>query len=53
MPPHKEGSVVGEYLGRTSDIVDGKTYIVITKNSGMSYKIVQKENLALWLIQII
>jgi hypothetical protein len=53
MPPHKESSfVVGEYLERTSDIVDGKTYIVITKNSGMSYKIVQK-NLALWLIQII
>jgi hypothetical protein len=25
MPPHKEGSfVVGEYLERTSDIVDGK-----------------------------
>lgn len=44
MPPHKEGSfVVGEYLERTSDIVDGKTYIVITKNSGMSYKRLYKK----------
>jgi hypothetical protein len=45
--------VVGEYLERTSDIVDGKTYIVITKNSGMSYKDCTKGELALWLIQII
>jgi len=39
MPPHKEGSfVVGEYVERIGDIVDGKTYILITKNDGMSYK---------------
>lgn len=39
MPPHKEGSfVVGEYLERFSEVVDGKTYIIITKNDGISYK---------------
>ncbi len=44
MPPHKEGSfVVGEYVERTSDIVDGKTYILITKNNGMSYKRLYKK----------
>ena len=45
MPPHKEGSfVVGEYVERISDIVDGKTYILITKNNGMSYKRLYKKN---------
>lgn len=44
MPPHKEGSfVVGEYVERISDIVDGKTYILITKNNGMSYKRLYKK----------
>jgi transcriptional regulator with XRE-family HTH domain len=39
MPPHKEGSfIVGEYIERTSDVVDGKTYILITRDNGMSYK---------------
>jgi hypothetical protein len=39
MPPHKEGSfVVGEYIERISDIIDGKTYILVTRNNGMSYK---------------
>lgn len=44
MPPHKKGSfVVGEYIERVSDIVDGKTYILITKNNGMSYKRLYKK----------
>jgi len=44
MPPHKEGSyIVGEYVERISDIVDGKTYILITKNNGMSYKRLYKK----------
>ncbi len=39
MPPHKEGSfVVGEYIERLTDVVDGKTYILVTKNDGISYK---------------
>jgi len=45
MPPHKEGSfVVGEYVERSSDIVDGKTYILITKSDGMSYKRLYKKD---------
>ncbi len=45
MPPHKEGSfVVGEYVERITDIVDGKTYILITKNNGMSYKRLYKKD---------
>jgi len=39
MPPHKNGSfVVGEYIERLGDVVDGKTYILVTKTDGMSYK---------------
>lgn len=38
MPPHKAGSfIVGEFVERFSDVVDGKTYMLITKD-GMSYK---------------
>lgn len=45
MPPHKEGSfVVGEYVERTQDIVDGRTYILITKSDGMSYKRLYKKD---------
>ncbi|MFN3968492.1 XRE family transcriptional regulator [Flavobacterium sp.] len=45
MPPHKEGSfVVGEYVERINDIVDGRTYILITKNNGMSYKRLYKKD---------
>ena len=36
MPPHKEGSfVVGEYIERIGDVVDGKTYILVTKTNGI------------------
>ncbi len=46
MPPHKEGSfVVGEYVERTTDIVDAKTYILITRTNGMSYKRVYKNGM--------
>ena len=38
MPPHKEGSfVVGEYIERIGDVVDGKTYILVTKTNGIVY----------------
>jgi hypothetical protein len=31
--PHKKGSfVVGQYVERLGDVMDGKTYIVITKS---------------------
>ena len=43
MPPHKEGSfVVGEYIERLSDVVDGKTYILVTKTNGIVYKRLNK-----------
>lgn len=44
MPPHKDGSfVVGEYVERVNEVVDGKTYVIITKTNGMSYKRLYKK----------
>lgn len=44
MPPHKEGSfVVGEYVEQLSDVVDGKTYIMLTKTDGIVYKRLAKK----------
>jgi hypothetical protein len=52
--PHKEGSfVVGEYFERTSDIVDGKHISLSQKIVECHTRLYKKENLALWLIQII
>jgi transcriptional regulator with XRE-family HTH domain len=39
MPPIKEGSfVIGKYLERLEDMKLGKTYVVVTKDDGLSYK---------------
>lgn len=39
MPPLKDGSfVIGKYLERLDDMKDGNTYIVVTKDDGLSYK---------------
>ncbi len=39
MPPHKEGSfIIGRYVERLGDVLDGKTYILLTKNEGIVYK---------------
>jgi transcriptional regulator with XRE-family HTH domain len=39
MPPHKEGSfIIGEYIERLADVVDNKTYILVTKTNGIAYK---------------
>jgi len=39
MPPHSnESYIVGKYVEKLGNIVDGKTYIVITKNHEMVYK---------------
>jgi transcriptional regulator with XRE-family HTH domain len=39
MPPIKEGSfVVAKYLDRLEDVKNGHTYIVVTKDDGLSYK---------------
>jgi hypothetical protein len=43
MPPHKNGSfVVGEYIERLDDVVDGKTYILVTRTNGIAYKRLSK-----------
>lgn len=43
MPPHKEGSfVVGQYVEKLGDVMDGKTYIVVTKSQGIVYKRLNK-----------
>jgi transcriptional regulator with XRE-family HTH domain len=39
MPPIKEGSfVIGKYVEKFEDIKDGMTYVVVTKDDGLSYK---------------
>lgn len=43
MPPHEEGSIiVGRYVENLGEVVDGRTYILITKNQGMVYKRLNK-----------
>lgn len=39
MPPIKEGSfVIGKYVERADDVKPGNTYVVVTKDDGLSYK---------------
>lgn len=39
MPPHNDKSfIVGRYIEKISDIKEGKTYVVLSKNSGIVYK---------------
>ncbi len=39
MPPIKEGSfVIAKYVERLEDVKNGNTYIVVTKEDGLSYK---------------
>ncbi len=39
MPPHKEGSfIVGRYVEKLGDVLDGRTYILLTRNHGIVYK---------------
>jgi transcriptional regulator with XRE-family HTH domain len=39
MPPIKEGSfIIGKFLERVEEIKIGKTYVVVTKDDGLSYK---------------
>jgi len=43
MPPHEPGSIiVGKYVERLEDVMDGRTYILITKSEGMVYKRLNK-----------
>jgi transcriptional regulator with XRE-family HTH domain len=43
MPPHEDGSIiVGRYVEKLGEVMDGKTYILITKSEGMVYKRLNK-----------
>ncbi len=43
MPPHKEGSfIIGRYIESIAEISEGKTYILLTKNEGIVYKRLKK-----------
>ncbi|MDR7208833.1 S24 family peptidase [Flavobacterium piscis] len=43
MPPHEDGDViVAKYIERLDEVVDGRTYIIITKNDGIVYKRMNK-----------
>jgi transcriptional regulator with XRE-family HTH domain len=43
MPPHEDGSIIiGRYIESLGEVIDGKTYIFITKSEGMVYKRLNK-----------
>lgn len=43
MPPHKEGDiVVGKYVENLGEVMDGKTYLLVTKDNGIVYKRLNK-----------
>nr|WP_315166248.1 LexA family transcriptional regulator [uncultured Flavobacterium sp.] len=52
MPPHEDGSIiVGRYIEKLGDVMDGKTYIFITKNEGMVYKRLNKNKKNLLVVE--
>jgi transcriptional regulator with XRE-family HTH domain len=43
MPPHEDGSIIiGRYIETLGEVLDGRTYIFITKSEGMVYKRLNK-----------
>ena len=43
MPPHEDGSIiVGKYIETLGQVLDGKTYILVTKSEGIVYKRMNK-----------
>ncbi|MEO7175002.1 MAG: LexA family transcriptional regulator [Saprospiraceae bacterium] len=39
MPPHKEGSfIIARYIEHLSQVKDGRTYIILSRNEGIVYK---------------
>jgi transcriptional regulator with XRE-family HTH domain len=47
MPPHNSKSyIIGKYIEKISDVIDGKTYVVITINREMVYKRLYKNSTA-------
>lgn len=54
MPPLRTGSyVIGKYVERLNDIVNGATYVLLTKDEGVVYKRVYKKGIYLSCIPII
>ncbi|MBA5791595.1 LexA family transcriptional regulator [Flavobacterium sp. xlx-214] len=42
MPPHKNGSyIIGKYIDHLNQLKEGKTYVFITRNEGITYKRLQ------------
>jgi transcriptional regulator with XRE-family HTH domain len=45
MPPLREGTtIVGRYVESLNEIIEGQTYIVLTKNDGLVYKRITRES---------
>ena len=45
MPPHQNGDIViGRYVEQLGEVLSGKTYILITRNEGVVYKRLNKNN---------
>lgn len=45
MPPHEDGSlIVAKYIETIDELVDSKTYILITKDDGIVYKRLKKKD---------
>lgn len=45
MPPIKEGSfVIGKYIEKAEDVKLGSTYVIVTKDDGLSYKRIMNFN---------
>lgn len=52
MPPHKDSSfIVGRYVENITDIKDGDTYVIVTRNEGIVYKRLRKANPSTLIVQ--
>lgn len=52
MPPHNNKSyIVGRYVEKIGDVMDGKTYIVVTKNQEIVYKRLNKNGKNAFIMQ--
>ncbi|RUT70270.1 LexA family transcriptional regulator [Flavobacterium cupreum] len=52
MPPHEDGDViVAKYIEKLGEVVDGRTYIIMTKNDGIVYKRLNKNKKNLLVVE--
>jgi transcriptional regulator with XRE-family HTH domain len=52
MPPHEDGDVIiAKYVEKLSDLVIGRTYIIMTKNDGIVYKRLNKNKKNLLIVE--